>query len=290
MTRPWKRDGMNSYVHIQMKIELPFNFNIDGQYFNLLDSRIDHFKDIDCVYFSSFENGGTNTRESLVTYPETEKEYCKYIKEFQDRKISVNILIQRNASLDLIRKYHLDYGINDFTINDHTLAADIKEEYPDIKLRMSLTSRVTPKEIGSSILNPYDNIILFFWYNRHLDVIKELPKNHEYTILCNTICLWNCQDCEKHWFGHNVTEITNRCFKKKILWGDTLQFKNTAYIRPEDIKYFEDYVSVFKLEGREHKSTRIFNDFDKYISGSSGKGRPLHGFDNRDIISNYNIK
>ena len=285
------KDGMNSFICMAMKIELPFNFNKDQEYFNLLDTRKSQFENIDCIYLPTFESGSMNTRENMITYPETEKEYRKYIREFQDRDLGVNILMQKNITFDTIRKYYLNYGINDFTINDHAIASEIKEKYPDIKLRLSITAKATPEDINSSILDPYDNIVLFFWYNRHLDIIKELPKNHNYTVLCNTLCLWNCPYCETHWFGNDILKISGMCGPKKILWGDTLNFKNTAYIRPEDIKYFEDYVSVFKLEGREKKSSHIFHEFDEYITGTRRVGsRPIYGFDESDILSNYNIE
>ena len=33
-----------------IKFELPYNFNFDGKYFNLLDARKEYFQQIDCVY------------------------------------------------------------------------------------------------------------------------------------------------------------------------------------------------------------------------------------------------
>ena len=272
-----------------MKIELPFNFNWDRKYFDLFDAHKNSFCNIDCVYMPTYETGGINTRESLVKYPETEEKYRKYIRMFQDRDIAVNVLVQRNVTLETIKKYYLNYGVNDFTINDNILAKKIKEQYPDIRLRLSITAKVTPDEISREDLEPYDDIVLFFWYNRQLDVIKSLPKKHSYTVLCNTICLWNCPYCEEHWFGGKDIRFTLKCGSKKILWGDTLKFKDTAYIRPEDVVYFEDYVSVFKLEGREHASSHIFRDFDRYLSRKTVNGRPLYEFNEDDILSNYNI-
>ena len=269
-----------------IKFELPFNFNFDGEYFNLLDERKEYFAQIDCVYMPSFEtNGLTNTRIDLVKYPKTEEEYHNYILEFQKRGINITILMQKNASMELIEKYHNEYGINDFTINNNELAARIKEKYPDIKLRLSITAKATVEDINSNKLDAYDNIVLFFWYNRHLDVIKTLPKKHEYSVLCNTLCLWDCPYCERHWFdvGYEV-----KCYHEKVLQGIVLDFTKIALIRPCDIKYFEDYVSVFKLEGREANSKMIFSHFDKYIMTEELK-RPFGKINKDDIVSNYNI-
>ena len=269
------------------KFEIPFNFNFDGEYFNLLDERKELFQRIDCIYMPSFEKGGlTNTRVDLVKYPKSEEEYVGYIREFQKRNIDVTILMQKNSSMEMVGKYHNEYGINDFTINNNELAFKIKEKYPNIKLRLSITAKATVDDINNHALDAYDNIVLFFWFNRHLDVIKKLPKTHEYSVLCNTRCLYNCPYCDRHWFevGYRV-----ECMDEKIYSGIELDFNRIAFIRPCDLKYFEDYVSVFKLEGRECISKGIFAEFDKYILLKEIK-RPLGNFNYDDIISNYNKK
>ena len=270
-----------------MKIELPYNFNFDGKYFSLLDSYKDKFQQIDCVYMPSFiGEGAINTRIDLVRYPKTEEEYHEHIKEFQKRGIQITILMQRNCSMELIDKYYTKFGIKDFTINDNPLAREIKEKYPDMTLRLSITAKATVDEINSKELDPYDTIVLFFWYNRHLDTIKKLPKKHKYTVLVNTTCMYNCPYCEKHWFGE--IWVTAKCIGERFTFCHALNFKNTAYIRPCDTHYFENYVSSFKLEGREVESVSIFREFDKYVNRKPIM-RPFYDFNQNDILSNYNI-
>ena len=68
-----------------IRFELPFNFNYDKQYFNLLDERQQFFQRIDSIYMPTFEhNGLTNTRINLINYPESETEYHNYIIEFHN--------------------------------------------------------------------------------------------------------------------------------------------------------------------------------------------------------------
>ena len=76
---------------------------------------------------------------------------------------------------------------------------------------------------------------------------------------------------------------------EKTYSGIELDFNRIAFIRPSDLKYFEDYVSVFKLEGREWISKGIFAEFDKYILLEEIK-RPLGKFNYDDILSNNNKK
>ena len=37
----------------------------------------------------------------------------------------------------------------------------------------------------------YDSIVLFFWFNRHLDAIKRLPTKYRYILICNTGCYYD---------------------------------------------------------------------------------------------------
>ena len=271
-----------------IKFELPYNFNFDGKYFNLLDARKEYFQQIDCVYMPSFVNDKMiNTRQDLTKYPKTSEEYYNHISEFQKRGINVNILMQRNTTIEDIEKYHNEYYINNFTINDNELALKVKEKYSNIKLRLSITAKATVNDINSKEMDVYDNIVLFFWYNRHLDVIKQLPKNHEYSLLCNTRCMYNCPYCEEHWFGNKINEVTTKCSYQRLIQGHILNFPNVAYIRPIDLCYFEKYISVFKLQGRESSSKCIFADFDRYIMVKKTT-IPLHGFNEDNILSNYN--
>ena len=268
-----------------IKFELPYNFNFDGKYFTLLDLRKEYFNNIDCIYMSAFENKIVNTRREDLLFPKTEDDYYKHILEFQKRNININILMQKNATLDIIEKYYHKYNIKDFTINDNVLASKIKEKYPNITLRLSITAKASVKDINDKAFDVYDNIVLFFWYNRHLDVIKQLPKKHKYTILCNTRCMYNCPYCDEHWFGDS-RKAAEKCFDKRFVLGHILNFPNIAYIRPVDLIYFKDYISVFKLEGREASSNFIFSNFDKYLL-SKETTIPLYNF-NKNIILNYN--
>ena len=245
-----------------MKFEVPFNLNWDGQYFKYLDKNKDKLKYIDCVYMPTLELDH-NTREECLRKPIDEDTYANYIKELKSYDLNVSVLIQRDASMELIEKYINKYDIHDFTINDDELAKEIKSKYPDIKLRLSITRKVTPKELQEKDFSMYDVICLFFWYNKHLDTIKMLPKEYKYMLICNTECLWNCKNCDTHWF--DIKNFRRTCIQERYKNGKP-QYDKIAYIPPTELQLFENYIDVFKLEGREFLSHQIFKEFNKYIN------------------------
>lgn len=237
-----------------MKFELPFNLNKDGKYFDYLRENRDKLKYVDCVYMPTFERKH-NTREKCFRSSIEEITYVSCINRLKTFGVNINILIQKDATLELVEKYINRYNIKDFTINDDELAKEIKEKYPDVKLRLSITRKVTVEELNTKDFSMYDIICLFFWYNKFPEIVNQLPNKYKYMIICNTHCLYDCKWCNRHWFegipGGN-------CFQERALHPE-----HQAYVKPEDLKLFEN-IEVFKLEGRELSSRIIFNEFNRY--------------------------
>ena len=264
------------------KFELPYNF--DNDYFAFLNHYQDYFKYIKFIYLPAFkENGIENTRENgfgSMAEKENYHNYDKYvniIKRFQSLNLDICILIQRNATLEIVQKYINEFNIKYFVINNDALAATLKELYGDkIYLILSITRSLTQEEIENTDLSMYDEIVLAFWFTRRLYKIKELPKKYNYTILVNCYCDPNCKIknklCNIHWFKNNAT-ICKR--------------KDNIIISPKDLIYYEDYIHSYKLVDRTDKSSEIFTAFNKYIKGYENLNNPdiLRG-----NIDTYNLK
>lgn len=40
--------------------------------------------------------------------------------------------------------------------------------------------------------------------------------------------------------------------------------QDSIYIRPADLRYYDDYISFYKFQGREHSTPLIISDIAKY--------------------------
>lgn len=240
------------------KFELPYNF--DNDYFAFLNHYQDYFKYIKFIYMPAFKEGNIqNSRETSGILEKTNyTDYNKYsdiIKRFQSLDLDVCILIQKNATVDIIKKYINEFNIKYFVINDDTLATTLKELYSDkIYLILSITRRITYNDIMKKDFSMYDEICLDFWFNRHIDKIKKLPTKYKYSILVNSVCCPFCtkKNSEEHWFDNN--------------WHDCIK-KDTIEIFPADLIYFEPYITSYKCVDRTYKSAEILNSFKDYIKG-----------------------
>lgn len=250
--------------------EIPYNFNFDGQYFGG-DGKNFHGlhsipkEKIDSIYLPAWKEDAITTRFSIGHMPKTLDEYRQHLSNLRDQGYPLSVLFQRNADFEKIKSYIEDYGVTGFTLNDDFLAARIKDKYGDqVNLKKSLTSKLMPEDIKNGDYSMYDNICLWFWYNRHINDLKKLPDKYNYTILVNSFCLWNCPYTEEHWFGEEALKIPPCIVNGAMVLRQKLE--NNCYILPKDLPLFEPYVSVFKFEGREKSSKIIFNDINKVIS------------------------
>lgn len=249
-----------------MKFELPFNLNCDHNWFNLLERNRDKFEFIDCVYMPCYEIGYT-TREESIHRPKTEKEYAALIEKLKTYELPINVLMDKDATFELVKKYIDTYGISIFTINDDELAIRLKSEYPNIKLYLSHTRKITPEELETGDFSMYDVIGLFFWYNRHLDIVNNLPNTYQYLLSANSTCLWNCPFLDEHWFNGKENKWTKCTYSRYI--NNLLNMKTVAYIRPNDTFRFN--VNIMKLQGRDSSSIHIFRDLTEYINQHNAK-------------------
>ena len=273
-----------------MLFELPYNFNKDGQYFECLNKYKNMFKYIKFIYLPCFFSGPIqNTRLELTKneLPKTIEEWESHIERLKETGIDICILIQRYATIEMIEELIEKYDIHIFTINDDELAKNLKSKYGDkIQLNLSITRVLTYDDILNTDLSMYDNIVLFFYFNRHLNLIKKLPTKYNYSLIVNTHCLWNCKMHDKHWFDGANFNGDLYCNTLKIK-NRQLCMKNVGYIRPEDLKFFERYLGSYKLEGREFSSQHIFSIFKTYLLKESTLN--YDGFDEDNVDLNYNL-
>ena len=163
--------------------EVPYNFSYD--FVPKLSRRRELFPYIRCIYLPAWREDATSPRKDIEKreeYPKSYDEYVLRLKCLQQLGLPLCVLMQRNATLDALERYY-DLGIRMFTISDDSLAIASKSRHPDISVTLSITSALTKSDIKSRDLSMYDHIVLFFWFSRHLDTVKTLPKKYRYILI-----------------------------------------------------------------------------------------------------------
>lgn len=232
------------------KFEIPYvpcNEEVNKQFIDFYSNRFDK---VESVYAASYINDGLNTRAESKNFVTDFDEYIYLMSQIKEH-FPIEILFQKNSTKELIEKYY-KLGYKRFTINNDELAKQIKKEYKDIILTLSITRLLQHNDLFDLDLSYYDYIVLDYRYCRQISLLKELPKKYQYVLLVNSSCNYNNRSfCQLHWFNGET-----RCFKNK---------EKSSFIRPVDLVYFDDYIHHYKLQGREFFPNFIHRSITPYM-------------------------
>lgn len=259
--------------------ELPYNFAYD--YVGKLARNRDFFPYISCIYLPAYVEDAITTRRDIPLrdeYPKSYDEYLIRLKELMQLGLPLCILMHRNASLEVLEKYYA-LGIRQFIINDDALAIAARTRHGDLTLTLSVTSCLTEKDLQEGDFSMYDSIVLFFWFNRHLDAIKRLPTKYRYILICNTGCYYNCRWHDQHWYATTREEEVKATDKCRAC---VKSVRDTTYIEPENLSYFDPYISSYKLTDRLFDTDRIITDLKAYTGRNIGAVKRSEDFYNVD--------
>ena len=179
------------------KFEVPYNFDLE--LINEL-KKSDFRENISCVYLPCFYLDGGNSRKNLIfeeKYPKNWEEYKKHLLKIKEVSYPM-ILFQEGTSFNTIKKYY-SLGVRKFCLTDDRLAKEIKSNYADVEVILSITRCIKDSELQNSDLSMYDKIVLPFRYCRAIQLFEALPKDKKYILLVNSHCLYNCNRCKAHW-------------------------------------------------------------------------------------------
>lgn len=276
-----------------IKFELPYNF--DPAYVSYFQEA-DHSQYLpwaEFIYLPAWKDDCQNTRLDITfrgTYPKSWEEYKERIRSLQSLGVPLCILMQKNATMELVEKY-MGLGIEHFLLNDDALALRIREELPKVWVGLSVTRALTIDQIKDekNDFGMYDTIVLFYWFNRHLNRLKELPDRYNYTIMCNNDCYWDCKWHDAHWFA---TASTLEGYKEKVQKAceecgkHHMELRDSATILPEDLRYFDRFAYSYKLVDRLWSTDMIGNALAQYATRSYGQG-PKHTADFYNIDHSF---
>ena len=248
----------------KLRLKVPYNFDLE-----LID-RVKELKDKhpDIEYFFYLpcdpKDCYTTKRKPGLIVP-SDDEYLKHISYLNKKDFDFEVLFQQPGLIlsDEVLKKYIDLDAKRFTFYEDQNAIRIKELVPSAYTAASITKVFRPEEIKNRNLSMYDEICLFFWYNRNLDVIEQLPKKFEYSIIPNTGCKVNCSMHLIHWFNSKL--LFDSISKSCIYTDESL----SSCVSLEDyINWFSKYISILKLVDRSSPSDEIIDSLVYYSGGS----------------------
>lgn len=256
-------------------LEIPYNFDT-----NLIEFLKIYFSGreqmIHSIYLPPYKNDymaakcylphEKSQRNVSSFYPQTREEYEYHIqkinKAFPNKAM---ILVQQNHGiLQKIELYLNKYNIQQFCVGSTAQARQLKELNNQLEITGSITMKITYDELVQlEKYQDFTNFVLFFPFNRDLELIKKLPNSFKYILLVNCACSIFC-DGTHHWFA-NTPEKESAAAVICPARND-MDIKHKIIVRPMDLEIFDPYISYYKLQGRECTTETIITDIVNYTT------------------------
>ena len=260
--------------------EIPYNF--DKQLIDFL--TIYNCFPIHCIYCPPYyqDYEGAKYNYLLNTYPKDKQEYYNHIDYiYNSFPNKLMLLLQHNTDIldkKLLKEY-MQLGFNKFCVGSIQQAQEIKEVNPSAEIIGSITIKIDNSKIQPNYNQYFDGFVLWFPFNRDITAISKLPQNFKYSLLINCKCSIFC-DGAHHWFASAEQEknYADKCPRLQIPNGNI--FENQIFVRPNDLQLFDNYISYWKLQGREYKTERLIHDIVFYTGN----------YQYYELDKNYNTK
>ena len=230
--------------------------------------------------------------EAVIKYGEVN---IDTIKEFTEKAHSIGLEVNYIANSLCLgdlgykkggRTQIIDYfgdvfesGVDLITISSPYLLRLVKDEYPSLKIQISVHAHVDTvqkfrrwEELGADIIN------LPAGSNRDFNLLNIISKSHraDIELLVNEACLFNCPYALYH---HTQSSHRSKspeegldycmleCVKDRI--KDPAELLRAPWIRPEDLSYYEKTFNIdkFKLQGRQMPIEWIIKTAEAYSRG-----------------------
>lgn len=172
-------------------------------------------------------------------------------------------------------------GVDVVTTASPAIAHMVKSHYPSMEVRASVNMRIGTVKGMEYAKHLFDSFYICRDFNRDLDRIRELKawadKNgKQLYILANSGCMRECsfQTFHDNLVAHNEDVMKNKNIKGFMPYGcwnylrdgsKWVSVLQNTWIRPEDVHYYEPYVSMMKLATRMHALPRMV--IDAYAKG-----------------------
>jgi len=163
-------------------------------------------------------------------------------------------------------------GLDVITTTSLMIAKVVKENFKNIDVRASVNMRIGTIKGMQYVSHLFDSFYLQREYNRDFQRIKAIKewcnlRNKGLYLLANSGCMNFCsgQTFHDNLVAHEkeISQMVNINRESFLLCWDYYKDKNnwvrllqSSWIRPEDVKNYQDYFSVMKLATRMHANPR----------------------------------
>lgn len=248
---------------------------------SLIDAVLKNTDKIRELYFAweDFPNGRNTLSGNNLNIYEARKKQAEDFKRLRAEGIGLNLLLNGNCygkyaqsraffckigdAVDYLKE---NFGLSSVTTTSPLIAKFFKQNFPDLEVRASVNMEIGTVEGMDYIAELFDGFYLKREFNRNFEKLtlarNWCDKNGKKLYgLANSGCL---NFCSSHIFHDNlvaheneISEMDNayqfvgQCWdylKKKEKQKDWLRLTN--FIRPEDIKLYENYFDGIKLATR----------------------------------------
>ena len=198
-------------------------------------------------------------------------EHVQYINKIFPHKQM--LLLQRQDQImdKTTLRFYLGLGFTKFCVGTIEQAKIIKSISLNFEVIGSISMKITKEKLNKNpdYFKYFDGFVLFFPFNRNLNKIKNLPKNFKYVLLVNCDCNIRCPG-EQHWFASKENElIGNVNCPNDFYTNNIADWSEIIRIRPMDLPIFDDYISYYKIRGREFPTSTIFMTLCTYMADYS---------------------
>lgn len=220
-------------------------------------------------------------RPSMVLGKTTKEDMPAYIKKVHEKGFKFSYVL--NAPCMNNREYsvkghselieNIDWlvsiGIDGFTVSIPYIIEIIKKRHPNIAVKSAIAAHVgTARRAKHFERLGVDEIVIDNMINRDFRMLEKIKKtvNCKLTLLLNDACLYDCPYRVYHYNTCGHASQTNhetggfyidycsiRCLIDRM--NDPSLLISARFIRPEDVKYYEDLgFDSFKVSGRRMKT------------------------------------
>jgi hypothetical protein len=279
--------------------EVPYNFDE-----NLIQFYKQNCDKISYLFLPPYKDDMINTRTHIQTHikgqcymPSSREEYERHLSFITEAHLKFVILWQSKEDISIEKiKYYCSLGTTGFTVASNNNAEIIKGYKANLVVISSIVRNIC-KEISNIDFHNYDYIVMHFPFNRALDVLKQLNLiKNKIILMPNTFCHTDCPGIQ-HWFAKTQDDFVPERDCKALR-----DIEYSAYIYPEHLHIFDNYISGYKLQGREYSTeviiqmcrmyfTRVSHfDFPEVMLGSKLSKEFHNSLESKSIDEYYNIK
>lgn len=256
-------NGSNPHVYLE-KIKKYKNC-IHDIYIGVPSLCNNHINIINCSSNSSINN--------IEEYDKNCKEFLQITKnENFNIVLTINSAHYNMSNNDIhffvhttLRDFIVKYNIKGIIITNFYMGEIIRSIFSDIDIYTSCNCfqwnikqmEYWDKKLNITLFNPPRE------YIRNIELMKSFKRSgFKIKALINEACLMYCPKM----LNHTISLSFGKDTENDIINGEYENVFKGTYILPRWIKYYDDYVDVYKIAGRTRSTDFIFKCLDSYIN------------------------